>query len=108
MAKHRKPILPSGNIRLEGMDETAATYADVFVITTESDTNMASIYFFQSQVSAVPETRAGQLTTTQMGARQKAKCVGRVILAPKGLEILLSAMAENRGFTLTPKTEDRK
>src|SRR6266550_1104727 len=86
---------------LVGTDEVQATYSDVFVILNEQDTGLASIYFYQRRLAdrdmSLGET---ELITTASG---NAKCVGRVLLSQQGVEKLLEALAENRGFTVARK-----
>src|SRR6185503_13212346 len=98
MSKHKIRVPAKGGIKLDGAAEVSAVYADIFVVATEKETNMASIYFFQTQVT-MPDFETG-LRTSEI-KRSAANCVGRIVLAPKGMEVLLGALAENRGYTLT-------
>lgn len=107
--KPNKPKASEPQIQLGGSDEVSAIYSDIFVVVNEGDTGLGSIYFYQrrladrSVVLGRTET-SGTLATT-------AKCIGRVLLSHPGIEKLLEALAENRGFTLTrksPSGEEKK
>lgn len=105
-----KPAKPSpkGDIetaQLEGTAETDAIYSDVFVVTNEAATNMASLFFYQRRMSDREVVFGG----TEVGLRiPKAKCVGRIVMSAVGAQKLLEAMAKNRGFTLTPLNEEKE
>ena len=110
MAKH-KPQHKATNaqtgpeMQLVGTEEVFGTFADVFVVTNETETHTASLYFYQRQLSTAGSTRLGE---TQTYRTLKAKCFARIILSEKGIEKLLEALADNRGFTLTPKTKEQR
>lgn len=109
MAKQGHPPkhTTKGQFKLEGNEDLPATYADIFVVASETESNMATIFFFQSHVQ-MPEYQVGELRTTQLGARQKAQCVSRILLTPQGVDVLLRALADNRGLALVPKVEESK
>ena len=95
-----KPTPQQGEIKVQtvGTEEILATYADVFVVTNEAGTGMASLYFFQR---VLPD-RSAVLGGTEEGIRiAKAKCVSRMVMAPEAMDKLLEALAKNRGFTIT-------
>jgi hypothetical protein len=99
-----KPAGEGANtVKLIGSSEVLATYTDTFLVLNEAATGMASIYFYQRQV----DDRTVQLGTTATGEWYAgAKCVSRIVMAPLAVQKLLAALAENRGFTLTPQQEE--
>lgn len=110
MAKHKPPhkaatASTSQEMQLVGTEEVFGTFADVFVIANETDTHTASLYFYQRQLSTTGTTILGE---TQTYRTLKAKCFARIILSEPGVAKLLEALADNRGFTLTPKTEEQQ
>lgn len=106
--KQTKALSSPGRIPLVGTDEVVATYSDIFVLLNEQDTGLASIYFYQRRL-VDRDMSLGQTETITV-AVGNAKCVGRVLLSQQGVEKLLEALAENRGFTLVRKqqTEEEK
>jgi hypothetical protein len=106
--KQTKILANPARLPLVGTDEVVATYADVFVLLNEQDTGLASIYFYQRRLA--DRDMALGTTETVTITSGNAKCVGRVLLSQQGVEKLLEALAENRGFTLArkPRTEDEK
>ena len=96
MAKHTPKHPTNQPLQLLGQDELLATYADVFLVATENETRMSTLYFFQSEFS-VPSLEDG---TKLYGRRQKAKCVAKIILSPKSMDLLANALAENRSVVL--------
>lgn len=104
MAKYRPPQPAVQRIQFAGMEDMESIYADVFLLSSEGETGMCEIYFFQSQV-AIPNLGAG---TMHVGPRNKANCVARLILSNKGVETLFQALAENRGITIKPEGEDKE
>jgi len=96
-------------VQLGGSDEVVATYSDVFVVVNEGDSGLGSIYFYQRRL-ADRNVVLGK-TETSGTLNSTAKCIGRVLLSQQGIEKLLEALAENRGFTLTrksPSGEEKK
>src|SRR5260370_5111379 len=92
-------------VQLDGTAEVLATYSDVFVVTNEGGTGIASLYFYQRQIG----DREVSLGTTDTGIRvPRAKCVSRIAMAPQAAQTLLEAFAKNRGYTLTQETKERK
>ena len=107
-SRETKVLANPVRLPLVGTDEVAATYADVFVLLNEQDTGLASIYFYQRRL-ADSDVAIGTMETGTV-AKGNAKCVGRVLLSQQGVEKLLEALAQNRGFTLVrkPRTEEEK
>jgi len=105
-----KPSKPSSKgsgqeVALAGTGDVLASYSDVFVVTNEAATGMASIYFYQRQFG----DREVVLGKTEEGLKApRAKCISRIIMSSKGVGVLLEALAQNRGFTLTPIKEEKK
>lgn len=104
--KRTKILANPARLPLVGTDEVAATYADVFVLLNEQDTGLASIYFYQRRL-ADTDMALGKTETIAV-ASGNAKCVGRVLLSQPGVEKLLEALADNRGFTLVRKPETKE
>jgi hypothetical protein len=105
--KPAKSSLPKGGeqgVQLTGTDEAVASYSDIFVVANEAETHMASIYFYQRQLA----DREVFLGRTEKGLQPKAKCLARIIMSAPGIQALLEALAQNRGFTLTPINEEKK
>jgi hypothetical protein len=104
--KPSKPPSRQGQeVQLVGNADVVASYSDVFVVAHEAETGMASLYFYQREL---PD-RQVSLEKTEIGvAPNKARCVSRVVMSPQGIERLLTALAQNRGFTLTPIKEEKK
>lgn len=97
------PIRPE--VELIGTGDVVAMYSDVFVVVNEADTGLGSLYFYQRQLSD-RNVALGTLETSNVSVvAAQAKCVGRVLLSQAGIEKLLQALAENRGFTLARKPE---
>lgn len=95
-------------VQLVGSSEVVAMYADVFVVVNEGETGLGSLYFYQRQLSD-RNVELGEIeTTTGAFLAAKAKCIGRVLLSQQGVGKLLEALADNRGFTLTPKVKEKK
>jgi hypothetical protein len=92
-------------MELVGIEDTLGIFSDVFLIAREDETGISNIYFLQSNIS-ITEPSEGTIT----GARpaKKAKCVARLMFSEKGFDTLLGALAENRGFTLTPRVAEQK
>lgn len=101
MAKYRAPQPAKRKLQLSGMDEITATYADVFLVVTESETSMSSITFFQSQLSL----QSTDFGTTHLGGRTKAKCVAQIVLSDKAMDKLLQAIVDNRAALPLPSEE---
>lgn len=100
-----KSIPKEGGVKLSGTDEVVAIYSDVFVVVNEGETGMASIYFYQRQYA----DREVFLGHTEKGLQPpKAKCISRIILSVPGAQALLEALANNRGFTVTPIKEEKE
>lgn len=106
-----KPSKPSSKgsgdqaVALTGTGDVLASYSDVFVVTSESETGMASIYFYQRQFG----DREVVLGKTEQGLKApRAKCISRIIMSSPGIVVLLEALAKNRGFTLTPIKEGKE
>ncbi len=90
-------------VQLDGSAEVLATYSDVFVVTNEGGTGIASIYFYQRRMA----DREVSLGTTDAGIRvPRAKCVSRIVMSPQAAQTLLEALAKNRGYTLTQETKE--
>jgi hypothetical protein len=102
----KKVLANPARLPLVGTDEVQATYSDVFVLLNEQDTGLASIYFYQRRL-ADRDMDLGKMETIAV-ASGSAKCVGRVLLSQQGVEKLLEALAENRGFTLARKSPAEK
>lgn len=93
----------TARVELTGTDEVPAMYSDVFVVVNEADTGLGSIYFYQRRLRD-RETALGTTDTFTVSATSAtAKCIGRVLLSQQGVEKLLEALAENRGFTVARK-----
>jgi hypothetical protein len=99
--KRTKVLANPLRLPLVGTDEVVATYSDVFVILNEQDSGLASIYFYQRRL-ADTDMEIGTIETRTV-IKGNAKCVGRVLLSQQGVEKLIEALAENRGFTLASK-----
>jgi hypothetical protein len=105
--KYRPSKPPAGGsdqrLPLSGSDEVPAVYTDLFVVVNEGEAGLGSIYFYQRRLLD-REVGLGTTDTIRVsGATAKAICVGRVILSQQGIEKLMEALAENRGFTVTRK-----
>src|SRR5262249_25458614 len=95
----------SQTVKLHGSADVPVTYSDTFVVLNEAATGMASLYFYQRQL----DDRSAQIGSTVTGELYSgAKCVSRIVLSPLAIEKLLIALAENRGFDLTPKAKEEK
>ncbi|MDX6447522.1 MAG: hypothetical protein QOH71_4596 [Blastocatellia bacterium] len=97
--KPNKPATSRGidEIQTVGSEEIPATYSDVFVVTNEAGTGVASIYFYQK---TLPD-RTAVFGGTEEGIRiPRAKCVSRIVMSPQSTDKLLEALAKNRGFTI--------
>ncbi|HKR59038.1 MAG TPA: hypothetical protein VJS64_04840, partial [Pyrinomonadaceae bacterium] len=109
-----RPAVPVGgrteesrNVTITGSADVLALYSDVFLVVNEVETGMASIFFYQRQIS----DRGSTMGTTHTGnLYASARCISRIVMSKDGIEKLLGALAENRGYTLTPKpkAEDSK
>jgi len=101
---NKTKVVPNrGRLPLVGTEDVAATYADIFVMLNEQDTGLASIYFYQRRLADM-DIATGETETLTIGSGS-AKCVGRLLLSQRGVEKLLEALAENRGFTVVRKTQ---
>lgn len=100
-----KHISSMEDLQLVGTDDVMALYSDVFVVAHEGDTGLGSIYFYQRQLS----DRSAVLGRTEPGlTMKKAKCIGRILMSQPGIEKLLEALAENRGFIVTRKVVEKE
>jgi len=86
-----------------GTEETLGVFCDVFMVATDTKSNVTTLYFFQSQ-TRIPE--GGLDATTRVEPSYKAKCIARIMVASNGLEVLLKAIADNRGLQVTAKPEE--
>jgi hypothetical protein len=105
-----KPNKPTEGAKVElvGTADVNALYSDMFVVVNEGETGLGSIYFYQRSLSDRQVALGTIETQTLAMVAPKAKCLGRVLLSQQGIEKLLQALAENRGFTLTRKVETEK
>ena len=104
--KPNKPNKPAerADVELVGTGDVGAMYSDTFVVVNEGDTGLGSIYFYQ-RVLADRNVALGSMETISVSmAKPKAKCITRILLSQNGIEKLLQALADNRGFTLARKT----
>src|SRR5436190_20870160 len=85
-------------VELIGTSDVHALYSDTFVVVNEGDAGLGSIYFYQRMLSDRHVALGTMETSTIAMAAPKAKCIGRVLLSQVGIEKLLQALAENRGF----------
>jgi hypothetical protein len=92
-------------VQLLGSGDVPATYSDVFVVTAEVETGMASIFFYQ-RLLADRTVVLGK--TEERTQTTKAKCVHRIVMSSQGITALLQSLATNRGFTLTPIKKEKE
>ena len=87
---------PIQGMGLVGMEDIPATFADVFLVTADAESELVTVYFLQRQLS---------LTTVQKGTLElrpkSAKCVARIMLSKKGAQTLFQAMADNQGVDIS-------
>ncbi len=88
------------DVKILGSSDILGLYSDVFLILNEAETGMANIYFYQRQIA---DSRATFGTTQPVGLYSTARCISRIVMSKEGIDKLLGALAENRGYTLTPK-----
>jgi len=93
----------SQRVRLVDTEEIEATYSDVFVVVNEADTGLGSIYFYQRRLVDREAVLGATDTVIVSGTTATARCRARILLSQQGIEKLLEALAENRGFTLARK-----
>jgi predicted enzyme related to lactoylglutathione lyase len=90
--------------KITGVEEVPTTYSDVFMVASEHETGMSTIYFLQSQLP-LPSGRIG--TTRVPPSVGTAKCVARILFSERGFTKLLEALADNQGFILQPKNQEQ-
>ncbi len=83
-----------------GTEETLGVLCDVFLVATDNTSQISTLYFFQSQTRIPDSTLDG---TLQVESSHKAKCIARIMLAPQSFDVLLNALAANKGLELRPK-----
>jgi|GEM_PF-6122914 len=88
------------DVSLAGTGDALGLYSDVFLVVNEVESGMANIFFYQRQLA----DRGATLGTTQTGSLySSARCITRIVMSKDGIEKLLVALAENRGYTIIPK-----
>lgn len=98
----------TSEVQLVGTGEVPATYSDVFVVVNEAETGMGSLYFYQRLLADRGVALGHTETSATAIYSPKAKCVSRIVMSQVGIDKLLGALAENRGFTITPKVQESK
>lgn len=86
-----------------GTEETMGVLCDVFLVATDTDSKISTLYFFQSQTKIGDNTTEG---TRELQPSRKAKCIARIMLSAKSVDVLFRALAENKEFK--PKTEEQR
>jgi hypothetical protein len=80
-----------------GTEETMGVLCDVFLVATDRESKISTIYFFQSQTKIPDGAFEG---TRQIEPSRKARCIARIMLSSQSMDVLLKALADNRGLML--------
>lgn len=80
-----------------GTEETLGVLCDVFLVATDSDSKISTVYFYQSQTRIPDGSLEG---TSQVQPSYKARCIARIMLSSQSMDALLKALADNRGLVL--------
>jgi len=90
-------------VQLIGTGEAIGLYSDVFVVGTDA-AGIATFYFYQR----VLEPSSAVMGATEHKLVKSARCLARIIMSADGANKFLESLAENRGFTLVPKSTEAK
>lgn len=80
-----------------GTEETLGVLCDVFLVATDRESKISTVYFYQSQTRIPDGSLEG---TTQAEPSFKARCIARIMLSSQSMDALLKALADNRGLLL--------
>src|SRR5690349_21497397 len=83
-----------------GTEETLGVLCDVFLVSTDNESKISTLYFYQSQ-PRISEGIMGQ--TVRTPPTRSARCIARIMVSTQSFDVLLNALAANKGLELKAK-----